>query len=401
MPISSAPEPTASLCPSGERVLRCRVLATIKALLGLGVTAGALIWGLPRAVGASWSQIGSIIVGIPMWQLFALAALWAIGILSHTIMLSAAMPGLRHRQALLVSQTGAAVANVLPVGGAAGTALNFSMIRRWGFTSFDFARYAMVTNLWDTLFKLGLPVVAVTWLGATAPGQGTLFWIALWSLVMFIAVVVGATVLLRSDRLAHSAGHRAGRVAVRFGRPVEPAAWARRAGEIRWDTAGLVSSAWIRLTTGKVLYVVLQTALLGACLAAVGANINPAVVFAAYAVQQVLSIASITPGAAGVVEVGMAGVLVALGLPAPEAAAGILLYRGFTFALEIPVGGTALVWWLVRGRHLADARRASAPQPAAVAATRAPRPAHPAYAATPRPTYLMYRPAPELALAVD
>ena len=64
----------------------------------------------------------------------------------------------------------------------------------------------------------------------------------------------------------------------------------------RYDTASLVSTAWVRLTVGKVLYVALQTALLGGCLAAVGADVDPAVVFGAYAVQQVLSLASITPG---------------------------------------------------------------------------------------------------------
>ncbi|MDE9366532.1 lysylphosphatidylglycerol synthase transmembrane domain-containing protein [Luteipulveratus sp. YIM 133132] len=356
MPISSSPEPTVPSCAPPSRV-RCRVAATVKALLGLTLTAAALVWGLPRAVGASWSQIGGTIAGIPTWGLVALALLWAIGICSHTIMLAAAMPGLRHRQSLLMSQTGAAVANTLPLGGAAGTAVNFSMVRRWGFTGVDFARYAMVTNLWDTLFKLGLPVLAVTWLGATSPGENALFWTAMWSLLLLAAVVAGAGVLLRSDRLAHAAGHRAGRLAVRAGREVDPAAWARRAGEMRWDTAGLVARAWPRLTAGKVLYVVLQTALLGGCLLAVGASVDPAVVFAAYAAQQVLSLASLTPGAAGVVEVGMAGVLVALGVPAPAAAAGILVYRGFTFALEIPVGGSALVWWLVRGRHRAVSAR--------------------------------------------
>ena len=43
-------------------------------------------------------------------------------------------------------------------------------------------------------------------------------------------------------------------------------------------------------------------------------------------------------------------------------AAGVLLYRGFTFALEIPVGGVWLGGWLVarRRRHAADVRRAAA-----------------------------------------
>jgi hypothetical protein len=65
--------------------------------------------------------------------------------------------------------------------------------------------------------------------------------------------------------------------------------------------------------------------------------------------------AVITPGATGLVEMGMTGTLVAFGVDPATAAAGVLLYRAFIIGLEIPVGGTALLWWLIRTRR---ARRA-------------------------------------------
>ena len=68
-------------------------------------------------------------------QLVALVALWALGLLSHTVTLTAALPTLTHRRALTLSLTGSAVANVLPLGGAAGIALNYRMTRHWGFTT--------------------------------------------------------------------------------------------------------------------------------------------------------------------------------------------------------------------------------------------------------------------------
>ncbi|MEZ5191932.1 MAG: hypothetical protein R2734_05130 [Nocardioides sp.] len=50
---------------------------------------------------------------------------------SSTPSLRAALPGLSMRRALTLSLTGSAVANVLPVGGAAGIVLNHRMTRSW------------------------------------------------------------------------------------------------------------------------------------------------------------------------------------------------------------------------------------------------------------------------------
>jgi uncharacterized protein (TIRG00374 family) len=123
----------------------------------------------------------------------------------------------------------------------------------------------------------------------------------------------------------------------------------------RRDVAGLVSRAWGRLTVGKTAYAVSQALLLWLCVTWLGGEASAAVVFAAFAAERVLSLAVITPGGAGVVEVGVTGMLVLFGVEPATAAASVLLYRAFIIGLEIPVGGTALLWWLIRGRR---ARRA-------------------------------------------
>jgi uncharacterized membrane protein YbhN (UPF0104 family) len=98
---------------------------------------------------------------------------------------------------------------------------------------------------------------------------------------------------------------------------------------------------------GKVAYAVLQAGLLWMSLRMLGAEVNPAVVLAAFAVERVLSLAVLTPGATGVVEVGVTTVLVALHVEPTSAAAGVLLYRAFTFGMEIPVGGLSMLAWSV------------------------------------------------------
>ncbi len=110
---------------------------------------------------------------------------------------------------------------------------------------------------------------------------------------------------------------------------------------------------------GTLGYGLLQALLLWACLDAVGAALAPAVVLAGYAVDRVVSMITITPGGTGFAEAGTAAVLIALGGDPAQVAAGVLLYRGFTFALEIPVGGAWLLGWLFqRRRTLATVRQA-------------------------------------------
>ena len=89
---------------------------------------------LPKAVGATWSQVGGVLSQVSPGSLALLALVWIAGLWAHSFVLAASLPGLTKRRGLTLSLTGSAVANVLPLGGAAGTALNFTMVRRWGFS---------------------------------------------------------------------------------------------------------------------------------------------------------------------------------------------------------------------------------------------------------------------------
>lgn len=336
---------------------RARITTALKVVLSASVATALIVWAMPHAIHASWSDIGGLLQAIPAWQLGALGALWLLGLCVQTIALTAAMPGLTYRRALLLNLSGSFISNLLPLGGAAGTVLNYTMSRGWGFRRVEFARYAMLTTLWDMLVKLALPALAVAALAGSATGGGSLLSVGLWCLLAFAVLAALVRWLLTSDRAARAIGRTAGRAVRRVRHHVDPLAWERRAGDLRADTSALVADAWGRLTVGKAAYAVLQAVLLWACLEAVGVHVDVTVVLAAYAVDRVLSLAVLTPGGVGFVEVGMAGVLVAMGAGPAGAAAGILLFRGFTFLMEIPVGGLATAWWSIRGRHLHPAPR--------------------------------------------
>lgn len=340
-PRSSGPTSAPTAAPQRRVVL--------KATLSIALAAAVLVIGLPKLAGAPWGEVGTAISRVSVLQLLALGLLWAVGLAVHTISLAAALPGLSHRRSLLLNLTGSFVSNLFPLGGAAGTVANYSMARSWGFGRVEFARWALVTNLWDNAIKLALPTVAITWLARTAgPAEG-LTAMARWSTLVLVSLAAGAAWLFTSDRFAERVGRLLGWCARLVGRAGDglPA----RAVVLRRDTAGLLASAWTRLTVGKLAYAVLQATLCWCSLRVVGVAVDPAIVFAAFAAERILTLAVLTPGAAGFVEVGMTGTLVALGVPAGPAAAGVLLYRGYTFLMEIPTGGAGMLWWWLHGRR--------------------------------------------------
>ena len=317
----------------------------------VALAVGALVFILPRATGATWSAIGPVLAGVRPLELGSLLLLWAAGLMAYTVVLTSALPGLSHRRALTLNLTGSAVSNVAPMGGAFGVAANLMMVRAWRFRPSAFAAFTVVTNLWDVAGKLALPVVAVTAVVASRDlTSRTVQAAAVGSALALVALLGVMLLVLRSERVARFVG-RAGTVLLGRVLPLRHSARAEAFEPTLLDTRSrvraLVGVAWPQLTGGTVGYLALQCGLLWACLQVVGAAPSLQVVVAGFAVERLLTLAVITPGGAGLAEAGSAGVLVALGVDPLTAAAGVLLYRGFTFLLEIPVGGVWLGGWVV------------------------------------------------------
>ena len=325
--------PGAVAVPVGPRA-RLRPVRLATYVAGAGGGALALVALFPVISGAPWREVAVGVRAVPLSALAALVALWAAGLLAHTLTLTAALPGLTHRRALLLSLTGSAVANVLPLGGAAGVALNYRMTRRWGFTPTGFASYTVVTNLWDVLTKLCLPVLVLPLLLLglpVGPGLRSVIVVAAVALPLFAG---GTAVLIAHPRALGRLGTRVERV--------------------RALVATLVATAWHRLTLGVATYTVLLFALLAAALAVAGAGVPLPVVLLAFCAERLATLAGLTPGGLGLVEVGLAGVLMlAPGADPAGVATGALLYRALTFGLEIPVGGLLLAGWAWRQRAAA------------------------------------------------
>ena len=292
-------------------------------------------------------------------QLVGLTRLWVLGLVAHSFVLTGALPGLTRRRALTLSLTGSAVANVTPVGGALGVAVNWAMVRAWQVRRSTFAAYTVVTNIWDVVAKLTCPCwpSSPSWARRTGePGAAG-----------------------RCGRCGGCAGggHRSrgssprqrarGRLAGRGLSAVAHRAMRRRfpdrVGSQRrhprdpQHSSGGDHGRWPQLTAGMSAYLVLQARSCGPACTSPGQRFPWYAVVAGFAVERLLTLVVLTPGGTGTADWGVVATLVALGGDPVTVAVGALLYRGFTFLLEIPVGGMWLGGWLLTRRSTAGAPR--------------------------------------------
>jgi uncharacterized membrane protein YbhN (UPF0104 family) len=327
-----------------------------RVVLSLALAVGLLGYALPRLVGTTVREVVRALELVTAPESVLLTVLWAAGLLVYSFVLTAALPGLSRQRALNLNLTGSAVANVLPFGGAAGMSLNFLMIRSWGFGTSGFSAFTLITNVWSILLKIALPALALTALVLSGQHVSqTVRWTGLGAAVVLMLVVF----VMLSGLATHRAAARAvavvapvvARVSRLIRRPVAREVVAAELLAFRGRVAALVSERWPQLSLGMAGYGVLQALLLWACLHAVGGHLGPVVVLAGFAVDRIMSMVFLTPGGTGFAEAGTAAVLVALGGAPAVMTAGVLLYRGFTYALEIPVGGVWLGGWLLMRRR--------------------------------------------------
>ncbi len=316
----------------------------------LSAAAISLVALVPAAAGTTWTSVLDSLQAVSWLSLTLLTALWFVGLACYSTSLAASLPGLSNRRALVLSLTGSAAANVLPVGGAAGIGLNYAMIRRWGFSRAGFAAYTTTTNVLAVLTKLtavAVAAVALAVFGDTRLLSPQMVGLGLAALV--VTPVLTAAVL--SPQLGARLGRGVDRLAAGVGRLLRRTRRTRlgvRLPELSRTTGALLRAEWPTMTLSSAAYVGGQAALLWCCLHVVGLDLPAEAIVVGYAADRLLTLLPITPGGVGVVEAGMTAALAALGGPAEGIAAGVLLYRGFTYLLEIPVGGALTAAWLLQ-----------------------------------------------------
>ncbi|MEV4170015.1 lysylphosphatidylglycerol synthase transmembrane domain-containing protein [Nonomuraea sp. NPDC049709] len=336
-------------------------------VLSLGLAVLLVIY-LPQIVRSltgkqvSWAGIGASFATLDAGEIALMAAVWLLSLLAYTFVLTNSLPGLNNLQGLTLNAAGSAVSNLLPFGGAVGVALSFAMTRGWGFGNRAIVVMTLVSGIWNTLFRFILPAVGIIALliagqapNATVANAG---WTGAISILLLCAIVAAA---LYWQRAADVLGRALDGLTRLLRLKVRPSGAFHR---LRADTASVVRSRWPGLSLGMMFFLGFQWAIMAVCMQATGAWPGPAESIAVFALSRILTSALITPSGAGIMETGVAALLIAFGVAETPAIATALLFGFWTYTIEIPFGGLALgAWALLRRRN---GRNAGAEPPSAI-----------------------------------
>jgi putative heme transporter len=318
----------------------------------------ATVWAEIQAL--TWLELATL-VALAGWNLCTYAWVW----MSVT-------PGLSFWRAMAMTQATTAVANTVPAGSAIGIGMTYGMLGSWGYSRSRTTTAVLVSGVWNSFIKLGLPVLALALVALQGGATGGRVIAALLGIAGLVAAVVVFAMMLRSEEVARRFGLLAGRVAsrlLRLARRPPVAGWELATVKFRARTVGLVQSRWVAITvTSLVSHLSLYLVLL-VTLRHVGvsdAEVSWAEVLAVFAFARLATAIPLTPGGAGFVEAVLIGGLVAAGGVRPQVAAAVLVYRALTWLLPIPVGIGTYLWW--RRRSLVAAGP-EAPTPVGVEAT--------------------------------
>ncbi len=345
-----------------RRGVRRRLLDLLSLLLVVA------IFGLVLPRIASYREVGDVLGGLGWLAVVGLVALAIWNLVTYWLVTVAVLPSLRLSEAAVASLGSTAVSNTLPAGAALGMGVTWRMFASWGVHSADFALYTLVSGVWNQFVKLGMPLLALALLVLAGNTDPALVTAAAVGAAVLAVAVTGLLMVLHSTRLAARVGAALQKLVTLAYRPLRhPAPTTVAAGvvDFRSRAADVLAARgwWIGIST-VVSHVTLWLVLLG-CLRACGVGedaVSWAESLAAFAFVRLLTALPVTPGGLGVVELGLTGSLAA-GLDADGAArvaAAVLLYRALTYALPIPLGALALLWWrLNRSWRRTPAERAA------------------------------------------
>jgi uncharacterized protein (TIRG00374 family) len=296
-----------------------------------------------------WAEIQALtglelatLVAIAGWNLCTYAWVW----MSVT-------PGLSFWRAMGMTQATTAVANTIPagVGAAMGIGMTYTMLGSWGYSRSRTTTAVLVSGVWNSFIKLGLPVLALALVALQGGATGGRVVAALLGIAGLVAAVVVFALMLRSEEVAHRFGLLAGRVASRLLRllrrpPV--AGWELATVKFRTRTVGLVQRRWVAITVASLvshlsLYLVLLVTLRHVGVS--DAEVSWAEVLAVFAFARLATAIPLTPGGVGFVEAVLITTLSAAGGDRDQVAAAVLVYRALTWALPILVGVVCYLWW--------------------------------------------------------
>jgi uncharacterized membrane protein YbhN (UPF0104 family) len=308
--------------------------AAVPTLIGVAAAATVILaGGRIAAVAGAFHRVLSV---NGYWTVVAIGfeCVSLVGyVLLMTLIAGRATPRIGVSESAQITLAGAAATRLLPTAGAGGAALTLWSLRRAGLRTTDAARTLLVflVVLYSVfLIAIVLAGGAVTFGFVTAHGPMALADAPAGAALVAIAIALGLAAARPASPNEAAAGPGRGlRTRLASGRDL-------LAGALR-DACRLLRSPDARLA-GAVVYWGFDAAVLWAMLHAFGAGPALPVVFLAYFVGQVANTLPLPGSVSG----GIAGVLIAFGVPAEVALPAVLAYRTIAVWLPVPVAIAAI-----------------------------------------------------------
>ncbi|HEX4864553.1 MAG TPA: lysylphosphatidylglycerol synthase transmembrane domain-containing protein [Acidimicrobiales bacterium] len=287
------------------------------------------IWSRRHQLGAGFHVLDHL----RWWWLPVVLASEALSLTSFSMLqrrlLRAGEVKISGLEMLRISVAANAISGSLPGGAAWSTPWSWRQLRQHG-ADRRLATWVVVAAGVLSSLALFLFVIVGTELAGDYGPVASLRWV---SRALAVIAVTGAVLwLVASSRL------RQRLPSSRFGGFYD-----------RLRVARLSRSGWAVSMLLALANWLLDLACLIACIAAVGARIDWRSVVVVYALTQLIAVLPFTPGGLGVVETGLAALLVSYGAPTTSAIATVVLYRAITFWALVPTGW--VVWWRISRRH--------------------------------------------------
>lgn len=263
---------------------------------------------------------------------------------------------------VVTSQLAATAASrVLPGGGAAANALQYTMLVRGGVAGSTAASGLTATSLLFTGTVFALPALALPAVLGGARIDDDLAraaWVGAGALVL---LVTAGALLLLTDAPLRTSGRLIQRGLDRVRRRERPPDdLSDRLLAERDVIRDVLSTSWLEALLATAGRWAFDYGALLLALLAVGARPAPSAVLLAFCVAQALALIPLTPGGLGFVEAGLTGTLALAGVGAGDALVAVLAYRLAAYWLPLPVGAVAYV---VHGRAFPRGTRAAPASP--------------------------------------
>jgi putative heme transporter len=317
--------------------------------LGIAVIVGTFVFVLPRV--ADYRDVWAVVKTLSWSQVGLLVGAIALNLATYAPPWQAALPGLRFRQAFVLTQASTASTYVLPGGAAVGMGVSYGMLRGWGFTGRPVTLALAVTGIWNQFAMLAFPIIALALLTQSKEQNPLLQTVAFIGVAILVVSAAGFAAGLTSDRLAKWVGDTAARVVTRL------KGWVRRK-PVKWDgrsfvafrheAVGLLKRRWHVLTLAVLAGQLTVFLVLFTCLRVFdvsAAEVSAIEAFAAWSLVRLLGSIPITPGGIGIVEVGLTTALVGFGGDNAEVVAAVLVYRFLTIVPTLTLGLLAGASW--------------------------------------------------------